>query len=131
MANTKPRKRPCSVCRTWFLPNVRQKGRQTTCSPECRKERHRRNCEAWNKKNKPYFREIYLNQKLEPTNRAPPDKAVFVKSQENQTPPASRINLHIPYDIVKNDIGLRQFIIVEYLIEQIVRRRHLNTEPFT
>lgn len=129
MANTKPRKRPCSICRTWFLPDVRQNGRQTTCSPECRKERHRRKCEAWNKKNKAYFKEIYLNQKLEPTNKAPPDKAVAVTLQKNKATPASRINLHIPYYVVKNDIGLRQFVIVQYFIEQVVRR--LNADPFT
>ena len=129
MANTKPRKRPCSICRTWFLPDVRQKGRQATCSPECRKERHRRKCKTWNKKNKPYFKEIHLNQKLESINRAPPDKAVTVTPQKNKTVPASRINLHIPYYMIKKDIGLRQFIIVEYFIEQVVRR--LNGSPFT
>lgn len=130
MPNTNPRKRPCSICRTWFMPDVRQKGRQTTCSSKCRKERHRRQCQAWNRKNKPYFKEIYLNQKLEPTNRAPPDKTVSVKTQEAQIPPASRINLHIPYYVVKNDIGIRQFIIAQYFIEQIARR-HLNGAPFT
>jgi hypothetical protein len=31
--------------------------------------------------------------------------------------------------VVKDDIGLRQFVIVQYFLEQIVRR--LNANPFT
>jgi len=33
MAKNSRGKRPCSICRKWFTPDVRQKGRQKTCSP--------------------------------------------------------------------------------------------------
>ena len=126
MATTKPRKRPCSICRRWFLPDVRQKGRQTTCSTKCRKERHRRQCQAWNKKNKPYFKEIYLNQKLEQTRKPPPEKTDPAKSKKIHDPPKSRIKLHIPHDAIQNDISIRQLIIAQYVIEQLVGRLRPN-----
>ena len=52
-------------CRKWFLPDVRQKGRQKTCSPACQRELHRRQCEQWNRKNKAVAANNYLAKKLE------------------------------------------------------------------
>ncbi len=41
MQRAKPRKRPCRVCRRWFLPDGRLKNRQKTCgNPECQREWH-------------------------------------------------------------------------------------------
>ena len=54
-------KRPCSICRQWFQPDVHQKGRQKTCgNPDCKREQHRRQCEKWNRKNRDYFKTNYL-----------------------------------------------------------------------
>ncbi len=42
------KKRPCRICRRWFLPSPRARGRQTTCcETSCQRERHRRACAAW------------------------------------------------------------------------------------
>ena len=58
---SKNRKRPCGVCRKWFQPDARLGSRQKTCgSAACQKEWHARTCRKWNKKNRAYFREIYL-----------------------------------------------------------------------
>jgi len=39
------KKRPCRICRRWFLPDRRVGDRQKVCtSAECQTERHRRNC---------------------------------------------------------------------------------------
>ncbi|MGM0656593.1 MAG: hypothetical protein ACQETR_14940 [Thermodesulfobacteriota bacterium] len=113
MANTKSGKRPCSICRRWFLPDVRQRGRQKTCSAECRKELHRRQCERWNKKNKSYFKAIYLNKKLE---RSPPSS------------PGGRLDL--PCDVIVEEIGKRHLIILQYLIEQVVRHLRRSSASF-
>lgn len=121
MANTKSGKRPCSICRTWFLPDVRQRGRQKTCSAECRKELHRRQCERWNKKNKFYFKDIYLSKKLE---RSPPPSAI---EKIAIPPPGGRFNLDLPYDVIVEEIGKRHLIILQYLVEQVVR--HLRRSP--
>jgi integrase len=48
MSQIRSRKRPCKICRKWFLPDVRQAGRQKTCSAGCRRELHRRSCAEWN-----------------------------------------------------------------------------------
>jgi hypothetical protein len=65
MAKNSRGKRPCSICRKWFQPDVRQKGRQKTCGPDCKNELHRRQCDEWNKKNKEYFKNNYLGKKIE------------------------------------------------------------------
>lgn len=42
------RKRPCSICRHWFTPNPRVRGRQRVCSdPECQHEAHLRAQRKW------------------------------------------------------------------------------------
>ena len=59
------KKRPCAVCRCWFIPQARVKHRAVTCGrKECQKEWHRRQCQKWNRKNKAYFRSNYLQKKL-------------------------------------------------------------------
>lgn len=132
MANAKPRKRPCCICRTWFLPDVRQVGRQTTCSQGCRREKHRRQCKAWNHKNKHEFKSSYLQQKLEQTNKPPPKiqpspaSSIPKHPTKQQPPPASRLNLHVPYGVIKNDISIRQYIILQYLFEQAFHRFGFN-----
>lgn len=46
------KKRPCRICLKWFVPSVREGTRQEVCNhPECQKERHRRNCQEWRRKN--------------------------------------------------------------------------------
>lgn len=59
------KKKPCKICRRWFWPNRRVGGRQQTCSrPECQRERHRRNCEDWHRRNPNYDREERLRGRL-------------------------------------------------------------------
>ena len=131
MSHTKPRKRPCSICRKWFLPDVRQVGRQRTCGPECSKELHRRNCADWNKKNTATFKSDYLDEKLGEDGRSPPDSTQpDVEADAKPVLPLSRINLNLPRDIIENRIGRDSLIIAEYLIEQIFCRIHNNATGF-
>ncbi len=122
MSYTKPRKRPCSICRKWFLPDVRQAGRQKTCGPECSEELHRRNCAEWNKKNTAYFKSSYLAKKLEEAGRSPPG-SIQPDAEANREPaPRSRINLKLPRDIIQSRIGRDSLIIAEYVTEQTFSR---------
>ncbi len=112
------RKRPCKICRLWFLPNVRLKDRQKTCAaPECKKEWHRRQCSKWNKRNKEYFKANYLAKKL---------KKISASTTDKQTAkiciPQSRIKLKLPRNEIQEVINPEQFVIIEYLIEQLVQR---------
>jgi len=53
MAN---RKRPCRICRRWFLPDPRQGSRQYACSKkDCQAARQKRNEQAWQERHPGYF----------------------------------------------------------------------------
>ena len=130
MPHTNPRKRPCSICRKWFLPDVRQVGRQKTCSPECSGELHRRNCAKWNKKNTTYFKSNYLDNKLEEDGRSPPDSTQPNVNADANPLPKSRINLNLPRDIIGSRMGRGNLIIAEYVTEQIFGRIRKNATGF-
>jgi hypothetical protein len=54
---TSLRKRPCRLCRRWFLPDPRLKDRQRVCSAEeCQRKRQASNQTAWLAKHPGYFR---------------------------------------------------------------------------
>ncbi len=122
--NTMPRaatsKRPCSICRKWFLPDARRKGRQKTCGdPACKRELHRRQCSKWNQKNAKYFKSIYLSKKLEKTSKPPPESNKTPPIATEESFPQNRIKLDLPRDVILNEISIRQLIILEYIAEQI------------
>ena len=113
MAKNSRGKRPCCICRKWFVPDVRQKGRQKTCGPACQKELHRRQCEKWNKKNKADSKSNYLAKKLEKAaiQTAPDSPAI---SFQQQTKPV------LPMEIITAEYGVKPAIIVQYLVTQII-----------
>ncbi len=110
------RKRPCRICRKWFLPNARLKDRQRTCShPECKKEWHRKQCAKWNKQNKEYFKANYLVRKLKKISSPSGLSSNTYISQ-------SRIKLRLPRNEIQEVIRPEQLVIIEYMIEQMVQR---------
>ncbi len=119
MARAKSRKRPCKICRRWFLPDTRHENRQQTCGPECREELHRRQCADWNRVNQKYFKANYLQKKLERCDAAEPDPPA-VKS--GSSIPKARIKLHLPRSMIQDATGLKLLVIMEYIVEQIARR---------
>lgn len=119
MPRARIRKRPCGICRKWFLPDFRQIGRQQTCgSPGCRRELHRRRCRQWNRKNRDYFKANYLSAKLERTKDPPVSSQ---KSPAVVTAP-SRIRLRLPKEVMVGVIGAKHLVILDYIIAQIIRR---------
>lgn len=118
MTRARTRKRPCKICRKWFLPDVRQIGRQKTCgSTECQKENHRRLCRQWNHKNPEYFKSNYLGAKIERTKDPPvAEKTTAVDL------PASRIKLGLRTNVILEHTGAQQLVILEYIIDQIMQR---------
>jgi hypothetical protein len=117
MTRARTRKRPCKICRRWFLPHPRQIGRQLTCSAECQKEHHRRLCLQWNHKNRELFKANYLSDKLERTKDPP-----VASTTAAVDIPASRIKLGLRADVVFKHTSAQQLVILEYLIEQIMQR---------
>lgn len=118
MQKAKPRKRPCRVCRKWFLPDGRLKNHQKTCgNPECQKEWHRKKCAEWNKKNEEYFRTNYLQKKLEAAKSFEPNLC------------KSRLKTGLPLKFVQEVIGIQHLIIIEYLAQLLIKRSGVPTKP--
>ena len=118
MAKNSRGKRPCSICRKWFTPDVRQKGRQTTCSPACQRERHRRQCEKGNRRNKAVHKNNYLAKQLENavTQQAP--AGILPIALQRQTEPV------LPMEVIVTEYGIKPAIIMRYIVAQIIN--HTN-----
>ena len=111
------KKRPCRICRRWFLPNARVKDRQMTCGdPTCKREWHRKKCQQWNRANRDYFRANYLQKKLE---AAQCDKAA---KAHTRAPPRGLLKSGLPLQFVQEVIGVQHLIIIEYLAQLLSRR---------
>jgi hypothetical protein len=66
------RKRPYRICGKWYRPDPRLWERQRTCGDkECQGQWHGKKCREWNRKNRSYFQEIYLEKCL--PSCEPPD----------------------------------------------------------
>jgi len=118
----KNRKRPCRVCRKWFQPDARLGARQKTCgNAACQKEWHTRRCREWNKKNRAYFREIYLEKRLASTQDVPEGTA----PEPTPTPPL------IP-SRVQEVMSRQQLLIIGYLLRLSPYRLQevINCQPF-
>ena len=139
MAKSSRRKRPCSICRKWFQPDVRQKGRQKTCSPACQVEQHRRQCEEWNNKNKEYFQNNYLAKKLEQFENEESEPASSSKPakpnpsfQQSVLPQFKRATKPVlPCEIIVNEYGGKNLIVVQYLVRQIIKQANFRSTGFT
>lgn len=125
MATIPTKKRPCCICRKWFQPDVRQKERQKTCGRTgCKKEHHRRHCEKWNKRNKEYFVNNYLEKKIEQIEAQSQEKTTKLPPEPPSvkalpfTPPASSPVL--PSEVIIREYGVKNLIIIHYLIRQII-----------
>jgi len=71
------RKRPCAVCRKWFQPHPRAGKRQRVCGEEsCQRERNRRNCAEWQRKNPDYHRERRARERIERDQPEDSDEAI-------------------------------------------------------
>jgi len=119
----KHKKRPCRVCGKWYPPNPRLGDRQQTCGAvECQRKWHARKCAEWNRKNRAYFKEIYLRGRLESFGSVPP-------AQSPSSCPSCRINdpprrsspLDLPQEVIKEVIEVKQLIIIEYIV-RLLRR---------
>ena len=125
MAKNSRGKRPCSICRKWFQPDVRQKGRQKTCGkPGCMKEQHRRQCKKWNKKNNEYFKNNYLGKKIEMAENKQPEPSKTDTASQKQLLPKPQLKPVLPCEIIAGEYGIKNLIIIQYLAYQIMNQIH-------
>ena len=123
MPKTPSRKRPCRICRRWFLPDPRLKERQMTCGrTDCQREWHRKKCAAWNHKNSDYFKANYLQKKIDTATQCRGDPEATLPANPVDKLPASRMQTAMPLEYVKEVIGVQLVIIHEYLAQLLLRR---------
>ena len=104
------KKRPCRLCRKWFLPNARAGARQRVCSgPECQRERHRRSCAEWHARNRDDEREERLRGRL----LAEPDKPVVT--------PALDPMAQVHWGVARDAVGPEASVIVQVMGEVLTR----------
>lgn len=109
------RKRPCGICRRWFMPNPRLKDRQKTCgTSQCKREWHRKMCRKWNRENADYFKTNYLQKKLE--------AATGCSESSKKIPPHSRFKTGLPQRYVQEVISIQHLVIIEYFSQLLYRR---------
>jgi len=80
----------------------------------------------WNKKNVLYFKSNYLDKKIKSAaslkSEKPPPEEPVPPVTRNTLPCKSRINLFLPKVLIQEVIGAKELVIIEYIIEQVIRR---------
>ena len=116
-------KRPCRICKKWFLPNPRLGERQKTCGAlECQQQWHTRKCAEWNRKNRAYFQENYLKRRLDSLDAISPESTPPTSPPHEPVPALQPIPpLDYPRDVVQEVIGTQQLIIIEYIVRLLKR----------
>ncbi len=123
MRKTLTRKRPCRICRRWFIPNPRLKDRQKTCgNHQCQREWHRKMCEKWNRENSDYFKSNYLQKKLEAATGGDQSKTSFQPESSVYVLPKSRFKSGLPQRYVQEVIGIQHLVIIEYFSQLLYQR---------
>jgi hypothetical protein len=107
------------------------------CSPACQQEHHRRQCEHWNKKNKAYFKNNYLADKIEAIeqqeqSKDPPSERQARSGHSPVTflPQSNRTEPILPMDIIVARLGKKNAVIIQYLVFQVTRHVHAGTSGF-
>src|SRR5450755_1370376 len=84
-------KRPCSICRQWFLPEPRVRNRQHACGkPECQASRRQNTQASWRRRNRGYALARRIDQRA-----AQPSEPLRLPAPLNQ----------LPWDVAKDQFG--------------------------
>ena len=120
------KKRPCRICKKWFLPNPRLGNRQKTCgTPECQRQWRIRKCAEWNLKNRHIARENYLRDRLEllsPVSDSPASPSPTPPPPPQKPSPHRVSPLDYPPRVVQEVMGVQQLIIIEYIVRLLMKR---------
>jgi hypothetical protein len=91
-------KRPCCICRRWFVPDHRVGRRQRACSaPACQIARRAKTQASWRRRNPDYFVAHRLQHRRVLADAVPPPVAPLVLP-----PPLS----HLPWDLAQDEFGV-------------------------
>lgn len=134
----KTNKRPCRICRKWFMPDPRLDERQKTCGgAECMRKWHTKKCAEWNRKNRSiYFQANYLSSKLAPfvakeKTPGPGSSTAAAPSSPPSLPLAENGKFpKLPRSLLQEVIGRQHLVIIEYMarllfrsVQEVIRRQ--------
>ena len=123
MGRTATRKKPCRICRRWFLPDVRLKERQKTCGrTACKRQWHNKKCAQWYRANIDYFKANYLQKKIDAAQDDEP-RSTNNPKRPKQKVTRSRMKSGLPVAYVQELVGVKHIVIIEYLAQQFHQRR--------
>lgn len=135
------RKRPCRICRRWFLPAPRAGNRQYACSsPDCQRERHRRSCARWRSAERDAEHEHTLAQRLRApvaelialSAPAPTHVAVHAPPGESPAPaPSSKRAATTGARQLRDAVGMELCVVLRIFAEHLLRlpRDAVATQP--
>lgn len=104
------------------MPAPRARDYQKTCGlEECKKEWHRKQCVAWNKKNAVYFKANYLSRKLKACRDDEGDCEGGKSPCFSELAPASVGNLKLPRREVQEVTGAKLLVIIEYFGQLLIK----------
>ncbi len=134
----KSKKRPCRICKKWFMPHPRVGDRQKTCGDlECMRKWHAGKCAEWNRKNRNCVQENYLSNKLALGGK---EKETSMGASATATTSNSHIFVsssasfpQLPRSLIKEVIGEQQLVIIEYItrqlyrsVQEVIKRQHFE-----
>ena len=100
-------KRPCSICRQWFLPEPRVRDRQRACAkPECQAARRQKTQASWRRLNRGYALARRIDQRA--AHRSEPLRLPAPLDQ-------------LPWDVAKDQFGPQGADFIAVMSTLIVR----------
>jgi hypothetical protein len=118
----KRRKQRCVVCRRSFVPDPKVRQRAVTCGdPNCQKERHKRQCTRWNRKNGAYFHANYLQKKLEQVQPALSERNPRAVDSVEGKRSSPAIVVGLPVDLEFGEINGWWRVVIEYILRVQIR----------
>jgi hypothetical protein len=123
MCRARIRKKPCRICRRWFLSDPRLKDRQKTCGrSECKRRWHAKKCAQWYRANSDYFKANYLQKKIDAVGGEDEPHMTDKTKLHSPKVATSRLKTGLPMAYVQELIGVKHIIIIEYLAQQLHQR---------
>lgn len=126
MPRRKSKKRPCRICRKWFMPNPRVGDRQKTCGDdECMRKWHAKKCAEWNQKNSKCAQENYLQDKLAlalSQNDGGKKPSAADDTANSQACISRSVSFpKLPRSLIQEVMGVQQFVIIEHITQQLFK----------
>ena len=125
------KKRSCSICRHWFLPDVRAGERQQVCSQAaCQRERHRRRCAEFNARERDAVAADRLTAQLQVALPEPvvdsvapsaPRQPIKISKQLGKgAPPPKDWPKTLSWSVVQDAVGLKVAIVIAEYSKHLV-----------